>query len=416
VWFETCYKRGVTVTHSTGMFASLQYPGTRRYFGGLIVSMLGSWMQSIAMAWLIVEALKGGGLELGLQQVFQFVPMLILGAWAGSLADRIDKRKLMLVTQTILGMAALAIAALDFAGRATLAAVLVVSAVSGLAGAFDTPVRRALIGDLVPQAVVPNAMALNTGVITSSRVVGMAIGGVIINIGGTKWCFLLNGISYLAMLFALNGLDSREHRSAPPAAGKGGVKLALRHIVKSPVLLAAMGATTLIATFTFNFALTLPLLIKKEFGLEANSLGLVMAFVSVGSFAGALLSAKRSVPTLWLLLVGGATMGFGNLGVALSRGLAVCCLACIAMGLGGGLLMSQLSGLLTALSPGSMRGRVLALQSVIFIGSTPIGGPIIGLIAKSAGTRWAIATGGLAAIIAVSCALPTVLRTAHPVT
>ena len=176
------------------IFESLRYPGAKRYFAGLTLSMVGTWMQSIAMSWLIVNRLHGGGHELGLLSIFQFTPMLLLGAWAGALSDRVDKRRVMVVTQTLLGLAALSLAVLDFTDRATLPAVLVVAAISGLASAFDTPVRRAMVGDLVPKSALPNAMSLNTGVITSSRVFGMALGGFVTRFAGTGYCFLVNGL------------------------------------------------------------------------------------------------------------------------------------------------------------------------------------------------------------------------------
>lgn len=386
-------------TDRPSMFASLHYPGAARYFLGLAASMLGTWMQSIALSWLFVNELGAKGMLLGLLGIVQFGPTLVLGAWAGALADRMDKRRLMLITQIAMGTTALALAAIDFANRESIAAVLVISAIGGLASAFDTPVRRSIIGDLVPKSALPNAMSLNTGVITSSRVVGMALGGFVTKFAGTSWCFLANGLSYLAMLFALSAMTNRLHASLPPTT-RGGARDAVRHVWNTPMLRVAMLATAVVATFAFNYQVTFPLLIVDVFGREADGLGALFAITSVGSFAGALTSARRRAPSLELFLFACVGMGLSAVGVAASPAFLVANLFSIPMGYCGGLLMSQLSGMLTAHSDASMRSRVLALQSVVFLGSTPIGGPIIGFIADHAGARWSIAAGGVVATAA----------------
>lgn len=384
----------------TAVFASLRYSGAKRYFLGLALSMTGTWMQSIALSWVVVHRLGGGGHELGLLSVFQFTPMLLLGGWAGALSDRVDKRQVMIVTQVALGLAALLLGVLDFTGHTSLRNLLALAGVSGVASAFDTPVRRAMVGDLVPRDAVPNAMSLNTGVITSSRVFGMALGGFVTQWVGTGWCFIANGVSYLAMLIALWGLGRRAHATRSVAGERAGAVDALRHLARTPVLLVAMVATTVVATFTFNYQLTFPLLIRDVFHRNAGGLGALFAVTSIGSFAGAMISARRRTPSLRVFLWACGVMGVSACLVASAPTYWLCALATVPMGIGGGLLMAQLSGLLTQHSPSTMRGRVLAIQSVVFIGSTPIGGPIIGAVADAAGARWAMATGGIAALLA----------------
>lgn len=358
-------------------------------------------MQSIALSWLIVRNLKGGGHELSLQQIAQFLPVAVLSAWAGSIADRIDKRRLMMVTQVALGLTALTLAALDFAGRVTMPVVLAITLVTGLASSFDTPARRSLIGDLVPHEALPNAMALNTGVITSSRVLGVAIGGFVVKYAGTEWCFLFNGLSYLAMIGALSGLSHRAHRT-PPATSGDGVRGALAHVWRTRALRVAMLVTAIVATFTFNFIVTITLMVERVYNQDSDSFGLVMMFVSVGSFSAALISAKRRQPTLGALLVGAMVMGLSDVAIAQAPTMWLFILGSVPMGFGGGLMMSQLSGLLTSLSPPTMRGRVLALQTVVFLGSTPFGSPVVGWIADRYDARAAVAFGGWAAIAAVT--------------
>lgn len=380
-----------------GLFRSLRYPGAKRYFAGLAASMSGTWMQSIALSWLVVKDLGGGGGTLALLQVFQFAPMLVLGAWAGALSDRMDKRRLMLATQTAMGGSAIALAVLDFTGRATLHPVLLLAGVAGLAQAFDTPVRRAMVGDLVPPEAVPNAMSLNTGVITSSRVLGMAVGGYVTRYWGTEWCFLANGISYLAMIFAIFSMVERAHATRSTGE-EGSARDGLRHVWRSPVLRPMTIGLTIVATLTYNYTLTFPLIVKEVFGRDADGLGTIMAFVSVGSFAGAMVSAKRRQPSLRVFF--GASLGMGltaGAGAA-APSYVLCVAAMVPMGVCAGLLMAQSSGLFTWFSPSTMRGRVLALQSVVFIGSTPIGAPLIGAVADHVGPRWGLGVGAVAAV------------------
>ena len=356
-------------------------------------------MQSIALSWLVVRRLGGDGGALGLLGVFQFGPMLLLGAWAGAISDRYDKRRMMVITQILLGISALALAVLDLSGHINLPIVFALSGITGMASAFDTPARRAIIGDLVPKHLIPNAMSLNTGVITSSRVVGMMIGGFVTKFAGTGWCFLANGISYGFMLVALTGLRTREHASAPPKSD-GGVIDAIRHVWRTPVLRVGMIATTIISTLTFNYGVTFPLMVKKVFHQESDTLGWLMAATSVGSLTGSIIAARRREPSVDLLLGSCVGMGLACWGFGLSGSPLIAAGFSLPLGLFGGLLMTQLSGLLPKFSPSSMRGRVLALQSVVFIGSTPIGGPIVGLVSQRLGARWGMYTGGIGGVVA----------------
>lgn len=381
------------------LFSSLGYPGSKRYFLGLALSMVGTWMQSIALAWLVVKVLNGSGRELGLVSVFQFGPILALGMYAGALSDRFDKRTLMFITQFFMGSAALLLAFIDFTNRESMSAVYLLSAVSGLASAFDTPVRRAMIGDLVPKEALPNAMSINTGVMTSTRVLGMAIGGYVVRYAGTEWCFLINGISYVAMMIALVGLSNRRHATLSSST-ESGVLVALRVVWRLPELRLVIIATAITATLTFNYQTTFPLMVKQVFHYDADSLGALFAVTSAGTLAGAMASAKRPRPTLGWFTIGIAMMGVGAGFLSIAGSFAWGLVAAFPLGVGGGLFMAQMSGLLTSQTEPSMRGRVLALQTVVFLGSTPIGGPIVGAISDEYGARWASAVGGIAALAA----------------
>jgi MFS family permease len=384
-----------------GTFFSLRYPGSKRYFAGLILSMVGTWMQSVGLTWVITNELQIAknqqGRALGAMLFFSFVPLLVLGAWVGSLSDRMDKRRLMLITQVAMGSAAFVLAVLTLTKHITLPIVLVLAFVGGVATAFDTPVRRALIGDLVPPIAISNAMSLNTSVMTSSRVIGVSIGGFVIRYFGTGWCFLLNAISYLFMIIALTGLRSREHATIAKASD-GGVRGGILHVWRTPVLRLTMLSTLIIATFLFNYSLTYPLIVKNVFHREADTLGWMLAISGLGSFVGAIIAARMRRPSLNVFLGSCVGMGVSGLLVGLSKTLTNAFFAAFPLGLFGGLLMAMLSGLLTTYSPQTMRGRVLALQSVVFLGSTPIGGPIVGSVADRFGPRWGMLLGAYATI------------------
>lgn len=402
----TTESNGVSVNQQAGLegsarlstFASLRYPGAARYFAGLTLSMVGSWMQSIALSWLVVQKLNGDGGALGLVNAFQFAPMLFLGAWAGALSDRYDKRRLMTVTQILLGFSAVALGILDLSGHITMPIVFLLAALIGTASAFDTPVRRAMVGDLVPKHVIPNAMALNTGVITSSRVFGMMVGGFLVKYAGTGWCFIVNGISYGFMLLALTGLGALPHKTAPPQTD-GGVTDAVRHIWRTPILRVAMISTSIVSVLTFNYAVTYTLMVDKIFKRDSDVLGWLLAASSVGSFAGSIFAARRREPSVDVLMASCIGMGITCFGFGYSANPFVAAAFSVPLGLFGGLVMTQLSGLLPKYSPSSMRGRVLALQSVVFIGSTPIGGLLVGITSEELGARWGMYIGGIGGLL-----------------
>jgi MFS family permease len=380
-------------------FHSLRYPGAKRYFLGLILSMVGTWMQSTALGWLLKDDLNGGGKALGLLMVFQFVPTLVLSAWAGSIADRTDKRRLMFVTQVAMGSSALLLGVLTLLDRVSIPLVYALAFVGGIATAFDTPVRRALIGDFVPKESLANAMSLNTSVMTSSRVIGAALGGILTKHVGAGWCFMANGLSYAFMLIALTGLRSRAHATIA-SRDDGGVREGIAHVWRTPALRIAMFCTLIVSTFVYNYGVTFPLLTKDVFRRDADVLGWLLAVAGLGSFGGSLVSARMQRPRLYVLLASAIGMGVSTIGLGRAPSVAIALVVVLPVGFFGGLLMAQLSGLLISLSPATMRGRVLALQSVVFLGSTPIGSPIIGAISDQFGARWGVYVGGYAALFA----------------
>lgn len=383
---------------AAAVFRSLRHRNARLYFLGLVVSTVGTWMQATAQAWLVLE-LTDSGTALGVVTALQFLPMLLFGAWGGALADRIDRRRLLAVTQVLMAVQALTLAVATLSGWVTVGMVYVLTGILGLITAVDTPVRRSFIGDLVDEGELSNAMSLNTAVMTGARIIGPAVAGVLISTAGTGWAFLVNGVSFAALLVALAAMDpERIHRHEPAARGRGQVVAGLRYVAGHPVLRLTMLTLVVVSTFTFAYQVTIPLLVERVLGGGAGAFGLLLALTSVGSLLGAFVSASRPQATLGFFLGALGVLGlFAGL-LAVAPNLPAALLLGIPMGAGGAAFIACSSGILVSDTRADMRGRVLALQSIAFLGSTPIGGPILGWIGETFGARWPLVVGSVVAL------------------
>jgi len=383
---------------SAGTFRSLKSRNARLFFGGLLVSNVGTWLQSTAMS-ILVYRLTGRATSLGVAVALQFLPMLVLGAWAGAVADRYDKRRMCLITQSALTVQAIALALLDFAGLASVGVIYVLSLVLGLANAFDNPARRGLVTELVEPTDISNAMGLNTAVMTGSRIFGPALAAALVSPLGTAWCFMLNGISFVAVLGSLVLIDRAQLHSAPRAS-KGGtpVRDALRFVGRDRELLGLHVVLVLVSTFAFNYSVSLPKLAAVRWGDE-RWFGWLLSVVSVGSVIGSLSVASRRESSVRIFVSSVMLLGVSGLAVAWAPSVGVACVAAIPLGIGGAGFLSSFNGLVQQKSPADMRGRLLALSAVAFLGSTPIGGPITGLIADRGGAEWSLAYGSLIALV-----------------
>ncbi len=380
------------------VFRSLRHRNARLYFLGLVVSNVGTWLQATALAWLVLR-LTGSGTALGIVTALQFLPMLLFGAWGGAIADRVDRRRLLYLTQSLAAVQAIVLGAAVLGGWVTIGLVYALTAALGLVNAVDTPVRRSFIGDLVEHDELANAMSLNTAVMTGSRVVGPALAGILIDVVGTGWCFVANGVSFAALLFALAAIDrSAVHRVPPVARARGQVLAGLHYVRSQPVLRLTMLTLLVVSIFTFNYQVTLPLLVERVFGGGAGAFGALLAITSAGSLIGSFVTASRPDATVRFML--------GSLGVlavfvgllALAPNLPIAIVLGVPMGAGGAAFVACTSGLLVANTAPELRGRVLALQSIAFLGSTPIGGPLLGWIGEEVGARWALAVGAIVAL------------------
>lgn len=397
---------------SSQTFRSLQNRNARLFFGGLLVSNVGSWLQSTAMS-ILVYRLTGKATDLGITVAMQFLPMLIFGAWAGAVADRRDKRRMCLFTQSLMTAQALLLAVLDFAGLVTVPVVYMLALLLGLANAFDNPARRGLVVELVPPEDISNAMALNTAVMTGSRIFGPALAAALVGPLGTAWLFSINGISFVAVLASLI-LINRETLFSSPKAARGGtpVRDALRFVSGNRQLLSLHIVLVVVSTFAFNYSVSLPKLSAVRWGDE-RWFGWVLSVLSIGSVAGSLYSASRKEASLKLFFGSVAVLGISGPMVAWAPSGWLAFVGAVPLGIGGAIFLSSFNGLVQQQSPSDMRGRLLALSAVAFLGSTPIGGPVTGLIADWAGPEWSLAYGSLLSLVILAIVV-YLLKTTSP--
>ena len=382
-------------------FRSLRHRNARLFFGGLLVSNVGTWIQSTAMS-ILVYRLTGKATNLGLTVALQFLPMLLLGAWTGALADRRDKRRMALLTQSLLTAQALVLAVLDFAGLVNVPVIYVLSLALGLANVFDNPARRGLVAELVDPSDISNAMSLNTAVMTGSRIFGPALAAALVGPLGTAWCFMINALSFVAVLGSLVLIDaSTLHRSPRAPSGGTPVRDGLRFVRSDRTLLTLHLVFVVIGTFAFNYSVSLPKLSVVRWGDE-RWFGWVLAVVSVGSVIGSLIVASRKQASLAIFFGSGLMLGLAGPLTAWAPNGWLAFVGAVPLGMGGAGMISSFNGLVQQKSPPDMRGRLLALSAVAFLGSTPIGGPITGFVADVVSAEWALAYGSVTTLMAIA--------------
>ena len=391
-------------------FRSLRIRNFRLFFAGQGISQTGHWLTLIAQTLLVLE-LTDSGVALGLLAAAQFGPVLLLGAWAGLVADRSDKRRLLIRVQAFAMAQAFTMGALAFMDEPPLLAIYAVAAMGGIATAFDNPARRSFVVEMVPEDHVTNAVSLNSALMTGSRVVGPALGGLLVATVGYGWTFWLDGLSFLAVIAGLRMMDPSALRSAPAQRrGKGQVRAGLRYAWSVAELRVPLVMMAVIGTMAFNFQTVLPLFVTRDLGGSDVTFSLLMSVVSVGSLAGALVAARRKDLEVHLVSVAAIAFGVTMLALALAPGQSAAFAVGVAMGFASITFMTTSTAIVQLRAEPSMRGRVLALQAIVFLGSTPIGGPLVGAVAEGLGARYGIGLGALAALGAGTYGLLTVHR------
>jgi MFS family permease len=382
-------------------FSSLSVPNYRRYFVGQMVSLSGTWMQTVAALWLVLS-LTGSGVAVGLTTALQFLPMLLFGAWGGLLADRFAKRKLLIATQALMAIPAIGLFAVTEAGVAAPWMIFLAVFGMGSVNAVDNPTRQSFAIEMVGPDRVVNAVSLNSVIVQSARIIGPAFAGLLIAGVGVGPCFAVNVLSFGAMIFALWGMDPAKLRSGPRATREpGAIRAGLRYVRATPELAIPLALMALVGTFGFNFQVILPLLARFSFGGGAGVYAALVSAMAVGSVAGALVTGShgRTSPRL----IAGAALAFGGAALlaAVAPAMAVEIAALIILGAASVTFAATInSSLQLAVTP-HMRGRVMSLYSVVFLGSTPIGGPLAGWLSQAYDPRWALV---LAAISGLSAA------------
>ena len=379
-------------------FRSLHVRNFRLFFAGQFVSQIGNWLTLIAQT-LLVYRLTNSGFAVGALAIAQFGPLLVFGAFAGLVADRSDKRKLLLVVQSFAMLQSFCLAGFAFMDRPPLAAIYAVALSGGFAVAFDNPARRSFVVEMVPEDHTNNAVSLNSALMTGSRVIGPALAGLLVTTVGFGWAFLLDGLSYIAVLVCLWKLDPTQLRPAPGAMrGQGQVRAGLRYARSIPELWIPLVMMAVIGTLAFNFQTVLPLFATRDLGGGELTFTLLLSLVSLGSLFGALATARREAVKVRTVSLAAVAFGLSLalLSVAPTTGVALA--VGVMVGIASISFMTASTAIVQTRADPSMRGRVLALQAIVFLGSTPIGGPIVGAIAESFGARYSLALGAAATL------------------
>ena len=381
-------------------FVSLRVPNYRRYFVGQLVSLSGNWMQTVAEIWVILS-LTGSGVAVGVATALQFLPMLLLGAFGGLIADRVPKRRLLLLTQGLHMLAPLAMLALALTVGLTAWMVFALVFVRGCVNAVDYPTRQAFVMEIVGGERVVSAVSLNSVLVHAARVVGPALAGVLIATVGPEPCFALNALSFAVMIAALTTMDVGSLRPADPIPRRpGAVRDALRYVRATPDLWIPLALMAAVGTLGFNFQAILPLLARFSFDGGASAYAALVCAMAVGAIAGALATGARARVSPALLA--GAAIAFGGLSL-LAAGAPTMALELIALaplGAASVMLAASVNSSLQLASDPGMRGRVMALYAIVFLGSTPIGAPLAGYLSEALDPRAALVMAGIAGIVA----------------
>lgn len=387
-------------SHDT--FRSLRTRNFRLFFVGQLISQTGTWLSMITQTLLVLH-LTSSGVALGLLTAFQFGPMLVLGAWAGAVADRADKRRLLIAVQALAMAQSLVLGLVVLAGWATVPVIFALAAVQGVLTAFDNPARRSFVVEMVSDEDLPNAVSLNSAVMTGSRVLGPALGGALVVGVGYGWPFILDAASYGAVIAGLVLMRPAElNRTAPAARARGQVRDGLRYMRSEPNLFVPLVMMAIVGTLAFNFSVTVPLLVSGPLGGDTTTFTALFSVVSLGSLVGALATARRTEVTPRHLITGAATFGISMLALAAAPNLASAFVVAVAIGLGSIGFLTSSTAIVQLLAGPEYRGRVLAIQGMVFLGSTPIGGPLVGWVSDTAGPRAGIALGGIACLVAAA--------------
>ena len=385
-------------------FDSLQVPNYRRYFTGQVVSLSGNWMQTVAEVWLILS-LTDSGFAVGITTALQFLPILLVGAWGGALADRFSKRRLMLATQALMMLPPLILVAVTASGAVQPWMVFGLVFIRGTLIAIDNPARQAFVMEIVGKDRIVNAVSLNSVIVHTARVAGPAVAGILIATIGVAPCFALNAATFLVMIWALWSMDGhRINVAARSPRDDRGVMNAVRYVRATPELGVPLMLMAIVGTLGLNFHVVLPLLAKLTFAGGATSYAVLVSAMGVGSVIGALITGARGQTGLDVIAF--SALSFGTLAglAAFMPSMATEIPVLALLGAAAVTFAAAINSTLQLVVTPEMRGRVMALYTVVFLGSTPIGGPLVGWISETYDPRYALAMAAFSGLLAAASA------------
>ncbi|WP_175408610.1 MFS transporter [Streptomyces sp. TRM64462] len=385
-----------------GTFSSLKVRNYRLFFTGAIVSNTGTWMARITQDWLVLS-LTGSAAAVGITTALQFLPMLLFGLYGGVIADRYPKRRLLIVSQGALGLCGLTLAGLTLSGHVQVWHVYLVAFLLGMVTVVDNPTRQSFVSEMVGPGQLRNAVSLNSANFQSARLVGPAVAGLLIASVGSGWAFLVNGLSFLAPLAALLLMRPAElHRVERAPRGKGQLREGLRYVAGRPELIWPIALVGFIGTFGFNFPIWLTAFADGVFHVGPGTYGFLNTLMAVGSLVGALLSARRGTSRLRMLVGAAAAFGVLEIAAALSPSFWLFALLLVPIGMVGLTVNVTANSSVQLATDPIMRGRVMSLYMMVFVGGTPLGAPLLGWITDTYGARVGFATGGAVSLAAAA--------------
>ncbi|WP_337993798.1 MFS transporter [Actinomycetospora straminea] len=384
------------------VFAALRVRNYRLFASGQVVSLVGTWMQRVAQDWLVLELSGGSPVALGVAAALQFGPTLLLSLWGGAIADRYDKRRLLMGLQVAMGLCALVLGLLDVTGLVTLAQVYVLCVLLGCFSALDGPVRQSFAGEMVGSGALANAVALNSMTFNTARVLGPAVGGLLIAGVGTGWVFLVNAVTFAAVLAGLarmRAADMFAYARAPREPGA--IRAGLREVRRHPDVVLLLVLVFFVSTLGINFFVTLAIVARNVFGRGAESYGLLTSALAVGCLLGALTAARRvGRPRLRTVVAAAVVFGLCEVAAGLMPSYALVALLLVPTGAAQLLFTSAANAAVQLGVDESVRGRVMGLWMVVLLGGTPVGGPALGWLAEELGGRAPLVLGGAASVVA----------------
>ncbi|HWJ52140.1 MAG TPA: MFS transporter [Propionibacteriaceae bacterium] len=395
-----------------GMFTALRSRNYRIYFAGSFISNIGTWMQRVAQDWLVLELSGGSALAVGITTGLQFLPMLLLSAYGGLIADRFDKRRILKITQLWLALCAMALGLLAITGVATTEHVYLLALLFGLGVAFDNPARQTFVAEVAGPDHLSNAIGLNSASFHAARIIGPAVAGLVIAAFGSGWAILTNSLTYAAFVAAMLLLDARRLTIVRPAArAKRQIREGLAYVRRHDRILLVLCVAFFVGTFGMNFQMTSALMAQQEFGLGPEAYGILGTFVAVGSLSGALLAARRRVaPSPRFVVIMACMFAMVEIAAGLMPTYAWYAAVLPVLGLTTLLTLTAANASIQLGVEPRLRGRVMALYLTLLLGGTPLGAPILGWVGEAFGPRWTLIGGGFLVALGVVISTALLLR------